>query len=113
MPTRREFLESTAALAAALGVDLDPWPMRGRERPGQEAAPQNPGPDFAVVNARVYTMDAAQPRAQAFAVKNGRTTAVGSSSDIRNLATRGTQVLDAGGMTVVPGSLTGIAIPAA
>lgn len=103
MPTRREFLESTTALAASLGVDLDHWPAALTERRAQQAAPQNPGPDLAVVNARVYTVDAALPRAEAFAAKNGRITAVGSTGDIRNLVTRGTQVLDAGGMTVVPG----------
>jgi hypothetical protein len=107
MPTRREFLESTAALSAAFGVNLDHWPAGNPERPAQQAAPQNPGPDLAVLNARIYTVDAATPRAEAFAVKNGRITAVGSTSDIRNLVTRGTQVLEAGGMTVVPGFIDG------
>ena len=60
-------------------------------------------PDLAVVNARVLTSDAALPRAEAFAVKNGRFAAVGSSADIRNLATRRTQVIDAQQMTVTPG----------
>lgn len=105
--SRREFIESSAALAAALGINLEPWPARITERPAQQAPPQNPGPDLAVVNARVYTIDSAVPRAQAFAVKNGRFTAVGSTGDIRNLTTRGTQVLDAGGMTVVPGFIDG------
>ena len=45
----------------------------------------------------------ALPRAEAFAVKDGRFVAVGSTSDIRNLATRRTQVIDAQRMTVTPG----------
>jgi predicted amidohydrolase YtcJ len=60
-------------------------------------------PDFIVVNGTVYTSDSALPRAEAFAVKAGRFTAVGSSSEIRNLATRRTQVIDAQRMTVTPG----------
>jgi len=55
------------------------------------------------VNGSVYTVDDAQPHAQAFAVKHGRVVAVGSDSDIRNLATRNTTVIDAEGMTVTPG----------
>ena len=38
-----------------------------------------------------------------FAVKNGRFIAVGSSDEIRGLATRNTEVVDAEGMTVTPG----------
>ncbi|HXV86727.1 MAG TPA: amidohydrolase [Gemmatimonadales bacterium] len=104
--TRRKFLESGAAVAAAVGMDPTASLALRAERQAertQAAASQDPGPDFVVVNARVYTVDAAQPRAEAFAVKHGRFTAVGSTADIRNLATRGTRVMDAAGMTVVPG----------
>src|SRR6185295_6738570 len=52
-------------------------------------------PDLILVNARVLTSDAAAPRAEAFAVKNGRFTAVGSTGDVRNLATSRTPVDDA------------------
>src|SRR5207237_7192830 len=56
-----------------------------------------------VVNGKVFTSDTALPRAEAFAVKNGRFVAVGSNADVRNLATRRTQVIDAQQMTVTPG----------
>jgi predicted amidohydrolase YtcJ len=56
-----------------------------------------------LVNGNVYTVDDAQPHAQAFAVKHGRFVAVGSDSDIRNLAARNTTIIDSGGMTVTPG----------
>ena len=59
--------------------------------------------DLVVVNARVYTIDEAQPRAEAFAIKDGKFIAVGGSSDIRNLASRRTQVIDADRMTITPG----------
>jgi predicted amidohydrolase YtcJ len=51
----------------------------------------------------VYTVDAALPRAEAFAVKNGRFVAVGSTSDVGNLATAKTPIIDAGQMTITPG----------
>jgi predicted amidohydrolase YtcJ len=60
-------------------------------------------PDLVVVNARVFTSDTASPRAEAFAVKNGRFVAVGSTSDVRNLATARTPVIDAQRMFVTPG----------
>ena len=60
-------------------------------------------PDIIVVNAKVYTVDESRPRAEAFAVQNGRFVDVGSNSAIRALADRNTRVIDAQGMTVVPG----------
>jgi predicted amidohydrolase YtcJ len=101
MPTRREFLESSVAFAAALGIDVEELAPGLRVR--RQQRPTDHGPEMVVINARVYTMDDALPRAQAFAVKNGRFLAVGSTSDIRNLATRGTELIDAAGLTIVPG----------
>src|SRR5262249_25418705 len=96
--TRGEFLGFGAALAGAYSV--------GR-RPGLTAQSGAPNvattADFVVVNAKVYTSDVSQPRAEAFAVRDGRFVAVGSSADVRNLATAKTQVIDAGGMTVTAG----------
>ena len=43
------------------------------------------------------------PRAEAFAVKDDRFIAVGTSSDILNLASSGSEIIDAEGMTVTPG----------
>jgi predicted amidohydrolase YtcJ len=59
--------------------------------------------DAIVVNAKVYTMDSRAPRGEAFAITNGRFTAVGSTSDIKGLAGKNTQMFDAKGMAVVPG----------
>jgi len=60
-------------------------------------------PDFVVLNAKVYTVDPRLPRAQAFAVRDGRFVAVGSSEEMRALAGPRTQTFDAHGATVVPG----------
>src|SRR5215470_9732356 len=59
--------------------------------------------DLIVFNARVFTMDARTPRAEAFAVKNGRFVAVGTTADLRGLVAKNTRQLDAKQMTVVPG----------
>ncbi len=59
-------------------------------------------PDVVVVNGNVLTQDDANPTAEAFAIKDGRFVAVGSSADVRNLASANTQVIDAAGATVVP-----------
>ncbi len=60
-------------------------------------------PDLVLLNGRVNTVDERQAQAEAFAVKQDRFVAVGSSDDIRHLVTSGTQVIDAEGMTVTPG----------
>ena len=96
--SRRKFIGSSTALAAA-GLGL----------PTQSALAQSSttsslsAPDYVVLNARVMTVDNDQPSAEAFAVTGDRFTAVGSSSDIRNLATARTEIIDAEGMTVTPG----------
>lgn len=59
--------------------------------------------DLIVRNARVYTMEPGAPQAQAFAVRDGRIIAVGSNDAVGRLAGKGTELLDARGMTVVPG----------
>src|SRR5438445_1988932 len=98
--TRGEFLGFGAALAGAFALGKVP----GAEQPAAAQAPVATGePDLLVVNARVLTSDTTLPRAEAFAVKNGRFVAVGSTSDVRNLATARTPVVDAQRMTVVPG----------
>jgi predicted amidohydrolase YtcJ len=50
-----------------------------------------------------FTSDPALPRAEAFAVKGDRFVAVGSSENVRNLATARTEIIDAEGMTVTAG----------
>src|SRR5436305_3712265 len=96
--TRGEFLGFGAALAGAFAVSGKPAAAAEAEQPSTSTAP-----DLLVVNANVYTVEAAQPRAEAFAVKNGRFVAVGSTSDVRNLATARTEIVDAQRMTVTPG----------
>ena len=58
---------------------------------------------LAVVNAKVWTGDARRPWADAIAVHDDRIVAVGSSAEVRKLATSDTRVVDAAGGMVVPG----------
>jgi predicted amidohydrolase YtcJ len=97
--SRREFLQvSSTALAAVAGA-----PELLAAAQGAPAQGVGPDPDTIVVNAKVYTMDPRVPRAEAFAIVNGRFVAVGSTADIKGLAGSRTQTFDAKGMTVLPG----------
>jgi predicted amidohydrolase YtcJ len=98
--TRSEFLGLSAMIAG--GITLGKLPF-ARALAAKPVTVPLESPDLILVNGRVLTMDSALPRAQAFAVKFGRFAAIGSNDDVRNLANRNTPVLDAGGMTVLPG----------
>ncbi|MDA0681081.1 MAG: amidohydrolase [Proteobacteria bacterium] len=63
--------------------------------------------DLIVINGDIYTVDPALPRAQAFAVEDGKFIAVGSNAEIRALTDDNTTVIDAGGNTVTPGFIDG------
>jgi len=94
--SRAEFLKlSGAAAAAGLSTACGAG--------GGSATPQ-----MIVHNARVYTSEYSEggetmDQAQALAVNHGKFVAVGSNEDVLNLAGPATEVVDAGGMTVVPG----------
>jgi predicted amidohydrolase YtcJ len=99
--SRGQFLGYGAALAGGFGIAKSGvGSLASAEQPAAGAGGE---PDFIVHNARVFTVDPALPRAEAFAVKNGRFTAVGSSSDVRNLAAAKSRVIDAQQATITPG----------
>ena len=101
--SRREFMGLTAAGVA--GALTPPWIAESRPSSGRFTLQGTPSvePDLVVYNAKVYTMDPATPRAEAFAVSGGRFVAIGSTSAIRALAGRRTATFDAKQMTIVPG----------
>ena len=92
--SRRTFMGLTGAGIA--GVVSAPWASVA-------AAAEGPDADLVVFNAKVYTVDSRAPKAEAFAVKSGRFTAVGSTADMKALIGKGTQSFDARQMTIVPG----------
>jgi predicted amidohydrolase YtcJ len=91
-PSRRELLGLIGSTAV-----LSPWLT------SRAFAADSADPDLVVFNAKVYTVDAQMPRAEAFAVKAGRFIAVGASDEIKSLAGRHTRTWDARQMTIVPG----------
>jgi predicted amidohydrolase YtcJ len=60
-------------------------------------------PDLVMLNANIVTLNPAAPRFQAAAIKFGRISALGTTSDIEKIATNGTSVIDLEGKTVLPG----------
>jgi predicted amidohydrolase YtcJ len=89
--SRRAFLESAGFTAAMMAAPWDAW------------ADDKTPPDLIVINAKVTTMDPAQPTAQAFAVRDDRFIAVGSTTDIKALAGPKTRTYDAKGGFITPG----------
>ncbi len=59
--------------------------------------------DLIVINGRVLTMDEANPKAEAVAIKDGVLVAVGDRASVEALKGPGTEVINAGGATVLPG----------
>src|SRR5262245_48012878 len=91
--SRREFISLMAAGIASVvsGRSLTAEPfLEGKD------------PDLVVFNAKIYTMDS-RPRSTAFAVNAGRFVLVGSDEDVKALAGKNTEMLDAKQMTIVPG----------
>lgn len=62
-----------------------------------------PATDVVYANARIHTMDAANTRAEALAVRQGRILAVGTRQQVRAAAAAGAREVDLGGATVLPG----------
>src|SRR5579884_1897882 len=62
-----------------------------------------PEADLIISNAKIWTVDKAQPTAQAVAVLGERIVAVGSNNDIDAWRGPRTQIIDAGGNLLLPG----------
>jgi predicted amidohydrolase YtcJ len=96
---RTKGIFAVAAIAA--------FPVAGQRAnaQGASAAPRVnvQWPDLVVVNARIYTVDNARPRASALAVRDGRIVFVGSDSEARVIARASTRIVDLRGRTVIPG----------
>lgn len=114
---RRAFVKGATAFAAAglLPAGDALAARRGAPRRRPRAA------DMLIVNASVLTLDRRFGVAEAIALRDGAVLATGRTLDLRRLATRRTQVIDARGGTVMPGindshlhfSRFGVALPPA
>lgn len=64
---------------------------------------QQPSADLILLNGKVFTSDAAMPKAEAIAIRGERILAVGSNEEIKKLADAKTRSIDLSGRTVTPG----------
>ena len=86
-----------AALAA-----LSSWTFQLAAAP-QPSTPATAPASLIVTHARIYTVNRAQPWAEALAVSAGDIVAVGSEDEIAKYRGHATQIIDAGGRLVLPG----------
>ena len=94
----RSFFSAYASLSVLLLSSCSPQP---------DTVDASPGPDLIVVNADVHTVDSSYPSAGAFAISGGKFVAIGSTDEIRELARDNTEIIDVGGVTVIPGLIDG------
>jgi len=59
--------------------------------------------DTVYTNGKIYTVNEAQPWAEAVAIKDGKFIAVGSADDVASVTGDGTKVVDLGGRMAMPG----------
>jgi predicted amidohydrolase YtcJ len=78
-------------------------PAAGLLIPFPAAAQAGPAADLIITNAKIWTVDRAQPRAEAVAIFRDRIIAVGGNSAIEAWRGPETRVVDAGGHLLLPG----------
>ena len=59
--------------------------------------------DLIIINAKVYTVDSSNPRAEAVVVKGNRIAFVGSADEAMAWRDKGARVVDGQGCTLLPG----------
>jgi predicted amidohydrolase YtcJ len=91
---RRTFVEGMAILAAGTVVET---------ATAGKAFASGPEADTIFHGGRIYTMNAAEPVAQAIAIKAGKIQAVGTSQSVMRYRGEGTKVVDIGTQTLLPG----------
>jgi predicted amidohydrolase YtcJ len=91
---RRGVLGSAAALAGGLVLGGGA---------GDAAAQPGASPELILHNGRIETLNAAQPAAQALAIRGGAILATGEDRVVLPLAGAGTRIVDLGGRTAIPG----------
>ena len=84
--SRRTFLGSAAAAAAAIGTSPGELAVSAQAARSGGAAPP---PDLRLINGRIHTMDARNAVVSSVAITNGRITAVGGSNPGSGARTRG------------------------
>ncbi len=105
MPPAPPAISRRKAMAGSAAASLLAAPLLSTlaSRPGNAAMPNTaPTGDLILVNAKVTTLDRANPQASAIAIRDGRFLAVGTEAEVRAAAPQAT-VIDAKGRRVIPG----------
>lgn len=98
---RATALAGTLAALSCSGARPGGAPAESRE-PGVSTAPP-PAAELVLLGGVVRTLDPGRPRASAVAIRDGRITAVGEDAELQAWIGEGTEVIELGGRTVVPG----------
>jgi len=107
--TRREFVSRMTAIAVAATVasgctrDISQGLTTTSAGIGPTGLTAGGGADLVIANARVSTVDEANPRAQAVAITNGLLTFVGSDAAVKEHIGPTTEIVDLGGRGLLPG----------
>jgi len=67
------------------------------------ALAQSVAPDLVITNAKIFTADPNAPWAQAIAITGDHISAVGTSDQVKSIATDATKIIDAKGSVIIPG----------
>jgi predicted amidohydrolase YtcJ len=93
--TRRNFVSNSIALAGMYAAAKTMEPIA--------ATAQDLKADWIFENAKIITLDAKTPRAQAIAIAGDKVVGVGARRDLERLKSPSTKIIDVGGRTIVPG----------
>ncbi|TDC92519.1 amidohydrolase [Actinomadura sp. 7K507] len=99
---RRRFLQGSAAAAAGAAIAGTLPAHAAMADPGGRGPGRGPA-DLIIRNGKVLLLDRHFRTAEAIAIRDGVVVAAGRDKDMRRFTGRGTQTLDAGGGTVLPG----------
>jgi predicted amidohydrolase YtcJ len=97
--SRRKFLGSAAGAALVIGAG-PAYPIMAGQAAGQNPAAVGPDVTLALVNGRIYTMNATNAVVTSVTMRNGRILAAGNTAPPAGANTR---IVDLRGRTVVPG----------
>jgi hypothetical protein len=92
-------------ISSALLTACSPAGNEAKSETAVQVSPSEPGivADSVYTNGRIYTVNEAQPWAEAVAIKDGEFVVVGSDADIAAVTGDGSEVVDLGGRMAMPG----------
>lgn len=104
LPNGAQYILAVFTTGNSKQTDIIPFVS---QRIAQEFSKTAPKADLALMNGRIWTGNAAQPWAEALAGRGERLIAVGTNTEVRNLETSATRVIDLQGKLALPGFIDG------